>query len=86
MTVIDDDLYYFTVKPGVIIVGMNFFANNVFFGGEGGITGISIWEEYFVGGWLIFLVLKEAFQEHFSATWKPNIDVCICNRKSKLVA
>ena len=53
-------------------------------GGEGG-AGISIWEEYFVEGWLIFLVLKEAFQEHFSATWKPNIGVCICNRKSKLV-
>ena len=60
----------------------------IFFGGGGGggVTGISIWEEYFVEGWFIFLVLKEAFQEHFSATWKPDIDVCICNRKSKLVA
>ena len=70
---------------------MNFFANNIVFfwgggGGEGSLVYLYGKHIIFVEGWLIFLVLKEAFQEHFSATWKPNIDVCICNRKSKLVA
>ena len=59
-----------------------------FWGGGGKVSLVYLYGKHiiFVKGWLIFLVLKEAFQEHFSATWKPNIDVCICNKKSKLVA